>query len=191
MSMTMTEEQWALTDGWLNAARHIASPNANSRPQGAAIELVVIHNISLPPGEFGGGFIEALFTNQLDPRAHPYFEEIAHLEVSAHFLIRRTGELLQFVSTDERAWHAGVSDWCGRKNCNDFSIGIELEGTDDIVYTDAQYDRLAALIAFLRGAYPNIAADAMVGHCDIAPERKTDPGEAFDWARLKHALATR
>jgi len=187
----MTAEQWSLTNGWLNAARHIASPNANPRPQGAAIELVVIHNISLPPGEFGGSFIEALFTNQLDHTAHPYFEEIAHLEVSTHFLIRRTGELLQFVSTDERAWHAGVSDWCGRQNCNDFSIGIELEGTDEIAYTDSQYDQLAALIAFLRGAYPNIAADAMVGHCDIAPERKTDPGEAFDWARLKHALATR
>ena len=153
-----------------------------------AVELLVIHNISLPPGCFGGDHIEALFTNCLDPRADPYFETIHQLEVSAHFLIRRAGELVQFVSTAERAWHAGVSEWCGRGNCNDFSIGIELEGADDAAYADAQYRTLAKLIALLRQTYPRIAGDAIVGHSDIAPGRKTDPGPAFDWYQLRQLI---
>ena len=147
----------------------------------------MVHGISLPPGQFGSGDIEALFTNRLDPTAHPYFAEVAHLEVSAHFLIRRTGEVVQFVSTDERAWHAGVSSWCGREHCNDFSIGIELEGTDDAPYEDPQYEALAALISLLRKHYPSIRSDAIVGHSDIAPGRKTDPGPAFDWQRVRQA----
>lgn len=147
----------------------------------------MVHGISLPPGQFGSGDIEALFTNRLDPTAHPYFAEVAHLEVSAHFLIRRTGEVVQFVSADERAWHAGVSSWCGREHCNDFSIGIELEGTDDAPYEDPQYKALAALISVLRNHYPLIRSDAIVGHSDIAPGRKTDPGPAFDWQRVRLA----
>lgn len=147
----------------------------------------MVHGISLPPGQFGSGDIEALFTNKLDPTAHPYFAEVAHLEVSAHFLIRRTGEVVQFVSADERAWHAGVSSWCGREHCNDFSIGIELEGTDDAPYEDPQYEALAALISLLRSHYPSIRSDAIVGHSDIAPGRKTDPGPAFDWQRVRQA----
>lgn len=147
----------------------------------------MVHGISLPPGQFGSGDIEALFTNKLDPTAHPYFAEVAHLEVSAHFLIRRTGEVVQFVSADERAWHAGVSSWCGREHCNDFSIGIELEGTDDAPYEDPQYEALAALISLLRNYYPSIRSDAIVGHSDIAPGRKTDPGPAFDWQRVRQA----
>ena len=147
----------------------------------------MVHGISLPPGQFGSGDIEALFTNKLDPTAHPYFAEVAHLEVSAHFLIRRTGEVVQFVSADERAWHAGVSSWCGREHCNDFSIGIELEGTDDAPYEDPQYEALAALISLLRKHYPSIRSDAIVGHSDIAPGRKTDPGPAFDWQRVRQA----
>lgn len=153
-----------------------------------AVELLVIHNISLPPGCFGGDHIEALFTNCLDPSADPYFESIYQLEVSAHFLIRRGGELVQFVSADERAWHAGVSEWRGRSNCNDFSIGIELEGADDAAYAAAQYHTLAQLIAVLRQTYPRIADDAIVGHSDIAPGRKTDPGPAFDWRQLRQLL---
>ncbi len=148
-----------------------------------------MHNISLPPGCFGGDHIESLFTNCLNPHEHPYFEAIAGLEVSAHFLIRRDGEIVQFVSTDDRAWHAGVSSWCERENCNDFSVGIELEGTDDDRYEPVQYQRLAALIRALRKRYPDIAADAIVGHSDIAPGRKTDPGPAFQWDHLRELLA--
>ena len=165
----------------------MASANCNPRPAGTCPELIVVHGISLPPGQYGSGDIEALFTNKLDPTAHPYFAEVAHLEVSAHFLIRRTGEVVQFVSTDERAWHAGVSSWCGREHCNDFSIGIELEGTDDAPYEDPQYEALAALISVLRNHYPSIRSDAIVGHSDIAPGRKTDPGPAFDWQRVRQA----
>ncbi len=148
------------------------------------VELLVIHNISLPPGCFGGEHIEALFTNCLDPSADPYFETICSLEVSAHFLIRRQGELVQFVSTDARAWHAGVSEWRSRDDCNDFSIGIELEGADDKAFETAQYDALTQLVTALRRAYPSITGDAIVGHSDIAPGRKTDPGPAFDWTRV-------
>lgn len=148
----------------------------------------MVHGISLPPGKFGGPNIEALFTNTLDASGHPYFAEIAHLEVSAHFLIQRSGEMVQFVSTDERAWHAGVSSWCGREQCNDFSIGIELEGTDDTLYDEPQYDSLIALLTVLRNHYPSIHPGAIVGHSDIAPGRKTDPGPSFNWSKVRRAL---
>jgi len=167
--------------GWHAAARRVPSPNCDARPMGEAICLVVIHNISLPPGRFGGDGIEALFCNRLDPAAHPYYAGIAHLRVSAHFLIRRRGELIQFVPCAARAWHAGVSSWRGRQRCNDFSIGIELEGTDERPFTEAQYRRLATLLRALRRAYPIVA---VTGHSDIAPGRKSDPGPYFDWQRL-------
>ena len=143
----------------------------------------MVHNISLPPGEFGGPWIDALFTGTIDPTAHPFFADIAHLRVSAHCLIRRDGEIVQYVPFDKRAWHAGVSSYHGRERCNDFSIGIELEGTDTLAYTDAQYQQLAAVTRALIKIYPAIAEN-ITGHCDIAPERKTDPGPAFDWARF-------
>ncbi len=170
---------------WLSAARRLPSPNFDARPEGESVRLVVIHAISLPPGEFGGPGIVDLFTNSLDPQAHPFFREIAGLRVSAHFLVRRDGELIQFVSCSRRAWHAGVSNWQGRENCNDFSIGIELEGCDQLPFQDAQYLALNSLLAALRQRYP-IAA--VVGHSDIAPGRKTDPGPCFDWHRLHDAL---
>jgi AmpD protein len=162
-----------------------ASPNCDARPADIAIELLVIHNISLPPGVFGGAAVIDLFMNRLDPQAHPYYAEIAALRVSAHFFIRRDGALLQFVPCAMRAWHAGESSWCGRARCNDFSIGIELEGTDDTAFTDAQYRRLEDLSRLLLAHYP-IAAS--VGHADIAPGRKTDPGPHFDWARYRAAV---
>lgn len=175
--------------GWLDTARRYFSPNCDDRPPDAVIELIVIHGISLPPGEFGGPWIEDLFSNRLDPTAHPYFQEIHQLRVSAHFLIRRDAELIQFVSLQKRAWHAGISCFQGRERCNDFSIGIELEGTDTLPYTEAQYHRLAALITFLQQQYPHIPANGLAGHSDIAPGRKTDPGPAFDWPRLMGLLA--
>jgi N-acetyl-anhydromuramoyl-L-alanine amidase len=167
--------------------RFVDSPNQDERPAGTSITLAVIHSISLPPGEFGGDAIERLFTNRLDPAAHPYFAGIAALEVSSHFLIRRDGELVQFVPVERRAWHAGTSSWRGRPRCNDFSIGIELEGTDDGPFTDAQYARLATLLNGLRRDLPlrDVAA-----HSDLAPGRKTDPGPGFDWPRLLAALST-
>jgi AmpD protein len=174
--------------GWLDEARRVPSPNCDERPPGEPVCLAVIHNISLPPGEFGGKAVEALFTNQLDWDAHPYYEGIRGLEVSSHFFIRRDGELIQFVPCSKRAWHAGVSQWRGREKCNDFSIGIELEGTDDQPYTDIQYARLNTLLAVLQAAYP---IKAVTGHSDIAPGRKTDPGPHFDWTRYRAALATR
>lgn len=177
-----------LIDGWVSSARRVPSPNREPRPTGAEPCLIVIHNISLPPGEFGGPAIEQLFTNTLDWAAHPYYGSIRGLRVSSHFLLRRDGELLQFVSTDERAWHAGVSCWQGRDNCNDFSIGIELEGTDTLPYTDAQYAGLRSLLPLLWQAYPNLDSRAVAGHSDIAPGRKTDPGPAFDWPRLHRDL---
>ena len=170
-----------LSDGWLARARCVASPNFDARPPGAEICLIVVHAISLPPGEFAGDAIERFFTNQLDADEHPYFATIADLRVSAHFLIRRDGELLQFVSCAERAWHAGLSQWRGRTRCNDFSLGIELEGDDEQPYADAQYERLSELITLLRAHYPVVD---VVGHADIAPGRKTDPGPFFDWRRL-------
>lgn len=174
--------------GWLTAARRVDSPNHDGRPDGELARLVVIHSISLPPGRYGGDAIERLFSNRLDPGAHPYFKEIAALKVSAHFLIRRDGELIQFVPVTMRAWHAGVSCWAGRERCNDFSIGIEVEGDDDRPFENAQYDQLSCLLSALRQRFP---VDAVVGHCDIAPGRKTDPGPFFDWRRIDIALARR
>ncbi len=177
-----------LDQGWLVDARRVPSPNGDERPAGATIDLIIVHGISLPPGEFGGPWIDALFTNQLDPEVHPYFAEIADLRVSSHVLIRRDGELVQYLPFTQRAWHAGRSSYRGREACNDFSIGIELEGSDDIPYEAVQYRRLAELIRTLRHAYPNIAADAVTGHAQVAPGRKTDPGAAFDWAQLAALL---
>ena len=168
-------------DGWICAVRRIVSPNFDDRPAGTSISLLVVHAISLPPSSFGSEHIERLFTNTLDPAAHPYFYRISALRVSAHFLIRRDGELIQFVSCLQRAWHAGASSWCGRDRCNDFSIGIELEGCDDLPFEDRQYLRLVSLIESLQTCYP---IDTVVGHSDISPGRKTDPGPCFDWQRI-------
>jgi AmpD protein len=170
--------------GWLQGAVHLLSDNYNARPS-AEISLLVIHNISLPPGQFGTGMVEALFTNQLPVAAHPYFADIAHLKVSAHFFIKRDGAITQFVSCLDRAWHAGVSHFNQRENCNDFSLGIELEGEDDHAYSDAQYQSLNQLVNELTKHYPMITAERICGHSDIAPERKTDPGPAFNWQRLQ------
>jgi AmpD protein len=174
--------------GIVAGARQVASPNCDERPAGAAPELVVLHGISLPPGEFGGDAIDRLFTNTLDPDAHPYFREIVSLRVSSHLLVRRDGEVVQYVPLQRRAWHAGESCWCGRRACNDFSVGIELEGTDDTPYTDAQYARLTRLLHALFAACPSLNRRRIVGHCDIAPGRKTDPGPSFDWPRLFRSL---
>jgi N-acetyl-anhydromuramoyl-L-alanine amidase len=168
--------------GILPGARYVASPNCDARPPGTAVTLLVLHAISLPPGEYGGDAIERLFTNRLDPTAHPYFRAIAALRVSAHFLVRRDGALIQFVPLGKRAWHAGVSRWRGRERCNDFSVGVEVEGAEDERFTDAQYARLTSLLKRLRPR--DIAA-----HSDVAPGRKTDPGARFDWARLFASLS--
>lgn len=174
--------------GLLDAALYRPSPNHNERPAGLDVDLIVIHGISLPPGEFGGPWIDALFTNTLDPVAHPYFQTLVGLRVSAHVLIRRQGQSVQYVPFQRRAWHAGVSEYQGRPRCNDFSVGIELEGTDDCLYDDRQYRSLAAVILALWAAYPQITPERLVGHSDIAPGRKTDPGPAFDWVRLRRLL---
>ena len=172
--------------GRVDTARYLASPNCDERPPGETVTLLVIHSISLPPGEFGGEGILQLFANTLDFAAHPYYASLAGLRVSAHFLIRRPGELLQFVPCGKRAWHAGASAWCGRDRCNDFSIGVELEGADDVPYTEPQYRVLAELTRALQSAYP--IAD-VAGHCDIAAGRKTDPGPSFDWHRYRGSIA--
>jgi AmpD protein len=174
-------------DGWLVDARRCPSPNCNPRPD-SDISLVVIHGISLPPGEFGGPYIEQLFTNTLRPEGHPYFATIYELQVSAHLLIRRDGALVQFVPFGMRAWHAGRSTFAGRVNCNDYSIGIELEGTDEIPYTDEQYVMLCAILDALKRQFPAIG-NRIAGHDQIAPGRKTDPGPAFDWGRLAVVLS--
>ncbi|GAB3263957.1 N-acetylmuramoyl-L-alanine amidase [Chitinimonas naiadis] len=166
--------------GWLDEARRIPSPNQDQRPADTVIDMVVIHSISLPPGQFGGDGVERLFTNRCDPTAHPCYEELQHVRVSSHFFIRRDGELIQFVPCHARAWHAGVSHWQDRQRCNDFSIGIELEGGDEWAYEPAQYATLDGLLANLNA---NFAIRHLVGHCHIAPERKTDPGPFFDWPR--------
>lgn len=173
--------EWS-QDGWLDWARRVDTPNFGERPRSTQISLVVIHNISLPPGDFGGGAVERFFTNRLDPAEHPYFATIADIRVSAHFFLRRTGELIQFVSVDKRAWHAGTSCWRGRENCNDYSIGVELEGVDEISYTPEQYEQLKRLLCALARRYP---VCEIAGHCHVAPGRKTDPGPAFDWAFLR------
>ncbi|MGE5116928.1 MAG: 1,6-anhydro-N-acetylmuramyl-L-alanine amidase AmpD [Betaproteobacteria bacterium] len=171
--------------GWLGGARRVASPNFNVRPAGTEITLALIHSISLPPGVYGGDAIERLFTNRLDWRAHPYFATIEGLEVSAHFLIRRDGELLQFVSCDDRAWHAGASSWRGRPDCNDYSVGIELEGLEGEPFEPVQYDVLSALLRSLARRYP---IEAIAGHEHVAPGRKADPGAGFDWVALERSL---
>lgn len=169
--------------GWWSAARRIESPNQGPRPRGTAVTLALIHSISLPPGEYGGDAIERLFTNALDWDAHPYYRQIRGLEVSSHFVVRRDGELLQFVSTARRAWHAGRSAWRGREDCNDYSIGIELEGLEGERFEDAQYECLADLLRALLRRHP--AIDGIAGHEHVAPDRKRDPGPGFDWARLQ------
>lgn len=171
--------------GVAGGARFVPSPHHDERPADATIDLVVIHNISLPPGEFGGREVEDFFLGRLHPGAHPYFAGIAAMRVSAHFFVRRDGEVVQFVPCELRAWHAGVSSWNGRERCNDFSLGIELEGTDDRPFEDAQYEALADLLAAIFARYGVLP---LAGHSDIAPGRKTDPGPHFDWARLRKAL---
>jgi AmpD protein len=173
---------------WLPAARRCPSPNCDARPPGCGIDLLVVHNISLPPGEFGGPHIEALFQNRLDPDVHPYFAEIVGLRVSAHLLIRRDGTVVQFVPLDRRAWHAGQSAFCGRQACNDFSIGIELEGSDAEPFDERQYLSVAQVTREILLRYPAITSDRIVGHSDIAPGRKTDPGPCFDWSRYRQAI---
>jgi len=177
-----------LDSGWMQGIRHVRSPNCDARPPGVDAELIVVHGISLPPGEFGGPWIERLFTNQLPADAHPYFAEIAGLRVSSHLAIRRDGSLTQYVSFTERAWHAGVSSYQGRAACNDFSIGIELEGTDSVPYEPAQYRVLGECVAALLRAYPRLSAQRLVGHSDIAPGRKSDPGPCFDWHLARRVI---
>ena len=171
-------------------ARQVPSPNCDERPDGCCIDLIVLHGISLPPGDYGGPEIDQFFTNCLDPAAHPYFAEIADLKVSSHLLIRRDGELIQYVPFGKRAWHAGDSCFEGRSACNDFSVGIELEGQDDEAYTDAQYERLADVVDRLLAMFPGLTPAAIAGHSDIAPGRKTDPGPGFDWERFRRLLDT-
>ncbi|MEP4485709.1 MAG: 1,6-anhydro-N-acetylmuramyl-L-alanine amidase AmpD [Halioglobus sp.] len=177
-----------IVDGWIQEARRVDSPNFGPRPQGLQPDLLVIHNISLPPGEYGSSCVEDLFTNCLNWDAHPYFNEIRGLEVSSHLLVRRDGELVQFVGCHERAWHAGDSCFAGRDNCNDYSIGVELEGTDDEPYTDDQYEVLQILTRTLLTHYCDMSLQRIAGHSDIAPLRKTDPGPAFDWPRFRRAI---
>jgi N-acetyl-anhydromuramoyl-L-alanine amidase len=179
---------WIGPDGTVPAASQFTSPNCDERPAGTRISLVVVHGIALPPSRFGGDGVARLFTNKLDAGAHPYYATIADLRVSAHFFIRRDGALNQFVPCARRAWHAGQSSWRGRDRCNDFSIGIELEGADDVPYASAQYVVLARLVRALKRRYP---IRDVVGHSDIAPGRKTDPGPAFDWQRFRRRLANR
>ena len=174
-----------IQNGLLTTAKICLSPHFNERPANAVIDMIVIHNISLPPGKLGGGFIEDFFCGNLDVCLDPYFETIKDLRVSSHIVIDRNGLITQFVPFHLRAWHAGQSSWLGRDNCNDYSIGIELEGTDDLAYTDLQYQALKGLLKILKQAYPGISTDRIVGHCDIAPGRKSDPGNSFDWNRLK------
>jgi AmpD protein len=174
-------------DGQLIGARQVPSPNYNQRPEQTEIQLVVVHNISLPPSQFGGGYIEQFFQNQLDGSKHPYFQTIKGMQVSAHLLILRSGEVLQFVNFNDRAWHAGRSSYLAKKECNDYSIGIELEGSDDLPFDETQYTVLAQVTAALQAAYPKILQH-LAGHSDIAPGRKTDPGPFFDWVKFRTLL---
>ncbi len=175
-------------DGLMEGARQCPSPNHDARPADCTPSLLVIHGISLPPGQFGGPWVDALFRNQLPSGEHPFFRQIAGLRVSSHLLIRRDGELVQYVPFQRRAWHAGVSHYQGRRACNDIAIGIELEGTDELPYTDAQYRRLGPVAAAISRHYPDISAERVVGHCHIAPGRKSDPGPHFQWFRLRQAM---
>lgn len=184
----MTRLQVDMTTGLVAGAEYLPSPNCDERPDPADISLLLIHGISLPPGEFGGPWIDDLFCNRLDPARHPYFAEIRDLQVSSHLLVRRDGSLKQYVPLQLRAWHAGVSSFGGRECCNDYSIGVELEGTDDQPYADAQYVALTALTRCLMRAFPALTPDRIVGHSEVAPGRKTDPGPAFDWHRYRSEL---
>ena len=178
-----------LESGLMRGARQIASPNHDSRPAGVQADLIVVHGISLPPGEYGGPWIDRLFTNTLPADVHPYFAEIGTLRVSSHLVVMRDGEVTQYVRFTDRAWHAGKSIFEGRAACNDFSVGVELEGTDTQPYEDVQYERLAEAVAALCAAYPRLSPARLVGHSDIAPGRKTDPGPAFDWPRARRLIA--
>jgi len=182
---------YEIDDGWLHPARIVKSPNFDARPPGTRIDLLVIHSISLPPGQFGGPWIDDLFSNRLDPQVHPFFETIHQAKVSAHLLIRRDGEVVQYVAFSARAWHAGASNFQGRETCNNFSIGIELEGFDDQAFEDVQYQRLVDISHAIMHAYPGITPDRITGHEHIAPGRKTDPGPFFDWARYRRLLDSR
>jgi AmpD protein len=175
--------------GLLRGATQVASPNYDARPTGMEADLIVVHGISLPPGEFGGPWIDRLFTNTLPIDAHPYFTEMGSLRVSSHLLVKRDGAITQYVKFTERAWHAGRSSYHGREECNDFSIGIELEGTDTVAYEASLYHALSKVVAALCATYPRLSADRLVGHSDIAPGRKTDPGPAFDWQYARHLIA--
>lgn len=188
MEMTRVDLKIDAQSALLMDTPYIASPNCDDRPNSDDISLIVVHGISLPPGEFGGPFVEQFFTNRLDYSAHPFFEGIKDMRVSSHLFIRRNGDIIQFVPFEKRAWHAGQSQFEGREHCNDFSIGIELEGTDEINYTDSQYAQLSAVIEAILLAYPNTSRDRIVGHLDIAPGRKTDPGPSFNWTKLSHVL---
>jgi AmpD protein len=183
------ELQVDLASGLMRGVTQIASPNCDARPPGVEADLIVVHGISLPPGEFGGPWIDRLFTNDLPIDAHPYFAEVGALRVSSHLAVKRDGAITQYVKFTERAWHAGKSSFNGREACNDFSIGIELEGTDTLAYDAAQYHALASLIAALCAAYPRLSTDRVVGHSDISPGRKTDPGPAFDWPHARSLIA--
>lgn len=191
--MTTNTVKYSINNGLLSPADWCPSPNYNTRPASpdGDISLLVLHNISLPPGQFGGGYVQQFFTNQLNPNEHPYFAEIADLKVSSHLFIERCGKVVQFVNLNDRAWHAGRSTYQGQKECNDYSIGIELEGTDSLQYTDAQYQTLTELIPAILNAYPQITPYRITGHEFIAPVRKTDPGNAFNWQTLFQGLNKR
>lgn len=191
--MTITKKIVFCVDsvsGLLSPAAQCPSPNQDDRPEDCRPEMIVIHGISLPPGKFGGPEVEQLFTNRLDWDAHPYYQEIRNMQVSSHLLIRRDGTVLQFVPFTHRAWHAGESRFRGRHRCNDFSLGIELEGTDDKPYTNRQYHHLVPIVRVILDAYPGMSIRTVAGHCDVSPGRKSDPGPAFDWPRLYDGLAT-
>jgi AmpD protein len=187
--MRNADLQVDLASGLMRGVRQIASPNTDARPPGVEADLIVVHGISLPPGEFGGPWIERLFTNTLPDDRHPYFAEVGDLRVSSHVVVRRDGEVTQYVKFTERAWHAGKSSYEGREACNDFSIGIELEGTDTQAYAGPQYHALGQIVAALCAAYPRLSPERLVGHSDIAPGRKTDPGPAFDWGHARRLIA--
>lgn len=184
----MSESTSQIIDGWLQWAVHCPSPNFNLRPDTSEISLLIIHNISLPPGEFGGGYVQQFFQNNLDANLHPYFETIAELKVSAHLFIERDGKVTQFVPFTARAWHAGSSCFADVVDCNNYSIGIELEGVDDIPYSDAQYSALEKVSRQLLLTYPKLTPERITGHSDVSPGRKTDPGPAFDWQRYRACL---
>ena len=179
---------FTITDHFVDQAEFIESPNFSERPEGVDPSLIVVHNISLPPGRFGGDFIKQFFVNSLNSELHPYFKEISDLRVSSHLLIERDGNIIQFVEFNKSAWHAGVSEYEGQKDCNDFSIGIELEGTDSDPYQDIQYSILSGISECLMGSYLEINKERIIGHADIAPDRKTDPGDSFDWLRFRDSL---